>query len=95
MRVVIATRSPGRVRCNKEVSLAAENRHDNSQRLVIARNKTKAVGTQLQLRRTRAYFSCMFPNMLYAAAYDGKSKAKNASGSGTELRNNHQDEGDA
>jgi len=33
--------------------------------------------------------------MLYAAAYDGKSKAKSASGSGTELRNNHQDEGDA
>ena len=45
------------VRCNKKVSLAAENRYDNSQRLVLARNKTKAVGTQFQLRRTRAYVS--------------------------------------
>jgi len=32
--------------------------------------------------------------MLYAAAYDGNSKAKGASGSGTELRNTHQDDGD-
>ena len=89
MRVIIEAKSPKQVRCNKIVSLAAENRYNNSQRL-LARNQNKAVGTQYQLRRTRAYVSCTFTNMVDTTAYDGDSKVKGPSGCGTELRNTHQ-----
>ena len=85
MRVIIEAKSPKQVRCNKIVSLAAENRYNNSQGLLaLARNQNKAVGTQFQLRRTRAYVSCTFTNMVDTTAYDGDSKAKGPSGCGTD-----------